>query len=157
MAALIPAPGQAAYGASKAGLGMYLATLSAELAGEGGVRATVFCPGPGATGSDAAPRAVFGSGGPKKLPPPSAAEAAKRLSPGRAADLAIAATAAGLPVSWAAKQPILTLAYAAQYAPWLCTSVMRAVGPARARGLEEGKGGYDVGGLARAARAGKGA
>jgi len=158
MAAVVPAPGQAAYGASKAGLASYLATLSAELAGEG-VRATVFCAGPVATGTEAAPRAVYGSGGPKTLPPPSPAEAAKRLSPGRAADLAIAAADAGLPVSWATKQPILSLAYAAQYAPWLCTLVMRAVGPARARGLEEGKGGYDVGGLVRAgaARGKKGA
>ena len=84
MAALIPAPGQAAYGASKAGLAMFLATLACEL-GDKGVRASVFLPGPIATGSASAPRAVYGSGGPKALPPPSPAEAAKRLSPGRCA------------------------------------------------------------------------
>jgi NAD(P)-dependent dehydrogenase (short-subunit alcohol dehydrogenase family) len=154
MAALIPAPGQAAYGASKAGLGVFLATLGTELADKG-LRATVFLPGPIATGTAAAPRAVYGSGGPKHLPPPSAAEAAKRLSPARAADLAVTAGAAGLPVAWAARQPILALAYAAQYAPGVCGAIMRAVGPARAAGLEAGKGGYDVGGLARAGVAGK--
>jgi short-subunit dehydrogenase len=155
MAALVPAPGQAAYGASKAGLGHYLAALSAELA-DTGVAATVFMPGPVATGTEAAPRAVFGSGGPKHLPPPSAAEAAKRLSPGRAADLAVTAAAAGLPVAWAARQPILFLAYLAQWAPWAATAILRAVGPARAAGLEAGRGGYDVGGLARAAAGGRG-
>lgn len=65
-------------------------------------------------------------------------------------DLALTAGAAGLPVAWAAKQPILALAYLAQYAPSACGAIMRSVGPARAAGLEEGKGGYDVGGLARA-------
>ena len=65
-------------------------------------------------------------------------------------DLALTAGAAGLPVAWAAKQPVLALAYLAQYAPSACGAIMRSVGPARAAGLEEGKGGYDVGGLARA-------
>ena len=58
--------------------------------------------------------------------------------------------------AWIAFHPVLLMGYLSQYAPWLGMHVLKRVGAARARSLKSGGSGYDVAGLVRDMRTGKG-
>ena len=144
MAAVVPSPGQAGYSAAKSALTMFLRSLDAEMRA-GGVAAVVACPGPLTAPAGAPPRLVYGPQG--LTPAPLESGSKGRVSLDRAAELVVAATHHRARVAWIAKHPVLFLAYATQYAPWLAAAVLARVGPGRAAALSAGRGGYDTGAL----------
>ncbi|GFR45808.1 hypothetical protein Agub_g7264 [Astrephomene gubernaculifera] len=146
MSSKLPSPGQAVYAAAKMALYGYFSSLATELA-DTGVGVTLCCPGPLATGSEEAPRVVFG---PTGRIVQNATGAANRLEPGRAAQLIAAAAAHGLDEVWIARHPVLAVGYIFQLLPRLGWRLLKKVGPKRARAVQAGRSGYDVGKLMRA-------
>ncbi|KAK9827336.1 hypothetical protein WJX81_006706 [Elliptochloris bilobata] len=142
MAAVVPAAGQALYSASKAALNAYLATLQTELCARG-IGVTIACPGPVATGSEAAPRNVFSSTGLVKKHEQRGGSG-KRLAPRRVAELIARAAYHRIDVCWIARNPVLLIGYLVQYWPALGLWILKKVGPMRAAQLKGGGSGYDL-------------
>ncbi|KXZ46596.1 hypothetical protein GPECTOR_42g807 [Gonium pectorale] len=151
MSSKLPSPGQAVYAAAKMALYGYFSTLATEVA-DTGVRVTICCPGPVATGSEEAPRVVYG---PTGRIVQNATGAANRLDPARAAQLIANAAAHGVDEAWMAKHPVLAVGYIWQLLPRLGWSLLKKVGPKRARAVKEGRSGYDVSKIMLGKEAGK--
>ncbi|GIL61662.1 hypothetical protein Vafri_16082, partial [Volvox africanus] len=147
MSSKLPSSGQAVYAAAKMALYGYFSSLATELA-DTGVGVTICCPGPVATGSEETPRVVFG---PTGRIVQNATGASNRLNPARAAQLIACAAAHGVDEAWIALHPVLAIGYIFQLLPRLGWSLLKKVGPARARAVKEGKSGYDVTKLMKAA------
>ena len=62
----------------------------------------------------------------------------------RCVDLMLRGMAHRVEEMWISDQPFLTFTYLSTYAPWVSRQIMKFVGPARARILEEGGNIYDV-------------
>ncbi|GLI66405.1 hypothetical protein VaNZ11_010166 [Volvox africanus] len=146
MSSKLPSSGQAVYAAAKMALYGYFSSLATELA-DTGVGVTICCPGPLATGSEETPRVVFG---PTGRIVQNATGASNRLNAARAAQLIACAAAHGVDEAWIALHPVLAMGYIFQLLPRLGWSLLKKVGPARARAVKEGKSGYDVSKLMKA-------
>ncbi|GLC37615.1 hypothetical protein PLESTB_001667600 [Pleodorina starrii] len=140
MSSKLPSPGQAVYAAAKMALYGYFSTLATELS-DTGVGVTLCCPGPVATGSAEAPRVVYG---PTGRITQNATGSSNRLDPARAAQLIASAAAHGVDEAWMARHPVLAMGYIFQLLPRLGWSLLKKIGPKRARAIKEGKNGYDV-------------
>ncbi|CAG9465525.1 unnamed protein product [Pedinophyceae sp. YPF-701] len=149
MAAKLPSPGQATYAACKFGLQGFFASMASELA-DRNIRVTLACPGPIGTGTESNPRTVFGKDGVTMVQSGGTGMSKSRLTPPRAAQLIVAAAAAGMDEVWLAKNPVLAIGYIFQFLPGLGWAIMKLVGPSRARSMGGGPGGkkgdgYSVG------------
>ncbi|PSR98127.1 Dehydrogenase/reductase SDR family member 7 like [Actinidia chinensis var. chinensis] len=114
-----PAPGQAAYSASKFALNGYFHTLRSELYRKG-IKVTVVCPGPIKTSS--VPEAnISGQKGSSE----------KRVSSERCAELTIIAATHGLKEVWISYQPVLGVMYLVQYMPTVGYWLMDKIGAKR--------------------------
>ena len=147
----LASPGQAGYAASKHALNGFFASLRAEMA-QRRVRVTLLCPGPVATGAPGQARLSFGASlaasqldaaaanaaTPALSPAEAARDARARLAVPRAVELALAASAHGVPEAWLARHPVLALLYVAQYAPTLAAAVLDRVGPKRVAAARAG-------------------
>eukprot|EP00242_Pyramimonas_sp_CCMP2087_P001827 CAMPEP_0198230400 /NCGR_PEP_ID=MMETSP1445-20131203/114645_1 /TAXON_ID=36898 /ORGANISM="Pyramimonas sp., Strain CCMP2087" /LENGTH=347 /DNA_ID=CAMNT_0043910937 /DNA_START=54 /DNA_END=1094 /DNA_ORIENTATION=+ len=134
MAAKIFSPGQATYAAAKAAASSFHHTLHCEVA-DRGVDVCVMYGGPIASGSSEHPRTVYGPNGPESLP--AAPEGKSRLSMERFVELVMLGTYHHVPEVWASKHPVLVLAYLSQYLPSVAGMILRKIGPARARALND--------------------
>jgi dehydrogenase/reductase SDR family protein 7 len=157
MAAKCPAPGQAAYSATKAALAAFLHALRGETA-DRGVRVCVAHPGPIATGLDGQTRVVFGATLAKSTcdteksdvaPTGSDAKSGskkneKRLDARWTAARVAAGAAHGLDEVVLAKQPIMLLRHFMRFAPTLGFRVLNKVGPKRTRAARSGESMYDL-------------
>ncbi|CAL8465292.1 g4827 [Coccomyxa elongata] len=142
MAAVVPAPGQAMYSATKLALHGYFATLQSEL-NDRGITVTIACPGPIATGTEGTPRNVFGAEA-LTAKHEERGGARKRLAPPRVAELIARAAYNRADVTWIARHPVLLLGYLCQYWPTLGIWIMKKIGPLRAAQLKSGGSGYDL-------------
>lgn len=140
MAARVPSPGQAEYAAAKHALVGYFATVAAEVA-DRCVGVTVVCPGPIA-GEES--RSVYGPQG-RVTKQESARDQKKKVPLARCCQLVCDAAAHGRREAWIARQPVLGVAYLAQWLPGVAAALLARVGPKRARALSEGRSGYDYG------------
>ena len=156
MAAKCPAPGQAAYSATKAALAAFLHALRGETA-DRGVRVCVAHPGPIATGLGGQTRVVFGATLAKSTCDTDAAASGaaesrgakvskteKRLDAAWTARRVAAGAAWGLDEVVLAKQPIMLLRHFMRFAPTLGFRVLNKVGPKRARAARSGESMYDL-------------
>ncbi|EIE23214.1 NAD(P)-binding protein [Coccomyxa subellipsoidea C-169] len=147
MAAVVPAPGQAMYSATKLAMHGYFSTLQAEL-NDRRAPLNLSCPGPIATGTEGTPRNVFSAQVLTKPVHLSTHEerggAKKRLSPPRVAELIARAAYNRADVAWIARHPVLLLGYLCQYWPTLGIWIMKKIGPLRAAQLKSGGSGYDI-------------
>ena len=157
MAAKCPAPGQAAYSATKAALAAFLHALRGETA-DRGVRVCVAHPGPIATGLGGQTRVVFGATLAKSTcdteksdvaPTGSDAKSGskkneKRLDARWTAARVAAGAAHGLDEVVLAKQPIMLLRHFMRFAPTLGFRVLNKVGPKRTRAARSGESMYDL-------------
>ena len=153
MAAKCPAPGQAAYSATKAALAAFLHALRGETA-DRGVRVCVAHPGPIATGLGGQTRVVFGATLAKSTCDTEKSDVAptertkrkneKRLDARWTAARVAAGAAHGLDEVVLAKQPIMLLRHFMRFAPTLGFRVLNKVGPKRTRAARSGESMYDL-------------
>lgn len=127
-----PAPGQAAYSASKHALNGYFHTLRSELC-QKGIKVTVVCPGPVDT-SD-------GSGA-TTLEMKVSSE--KRVSSERCAELTIVAASHSLKEVWISYQPVLAVMYLVQYMPTIGYWLMDKIGANRVEAAKEKGNAYSL-------------
>ncbi|XP_008800554.1 dehydrogenase/reductase SDR family member 7-like [Phoenix dactylifera] len=113
-----PAPGQAAYSASKFALNGYFHTLSSEL-NQKGIKVTVVCPGPVDTSKESGAHASGHNDSEKPVPVE------------RCAQLIIRAATHGLKEVWISNQPVLLVMYLVQYMPTLGYWFMDKIGSNR--------------------------
>lgn len=141
MAAKVPTPGQAVYSATKFALLGYFASLATEIC-DRGVGVTVCCPGPVSSGSEVpVTRSVFGPSG--MITRNEEPKAKGKIHPKRYAQLVANAAAHGVDECWIAKHPVLAMAHVQQFIPTLGYTVLKKIGPKRARAVSTGKSGYD--------------